>query len=96
MPEPDPETVADRLRLLLDAVVSMAADLTLDGVLTRIVEISRELTGARYVALGVLASGPGKGLRTFIHDGRSPAQVQEIGARRPTAPPSPGWCPSPR
>ena len=34
-----------RLRLLLDAVVSMAADLTLDGVLTRIVEISRHLTG---------------------------------------------------
>ena len=40
-----------RLRLLLDAVVSMAADLSLDGVLTRIVEISRELTGAQYAAL---------------------------------------------
>ncbi len=69
-----------RLRLLLDAVVSMAADLTLDGVLTRIVTISRRLTGAQYAALGVLASGPSKGLRTFVHEGMNPVQVAEIGA----------------
>jgi signal transduction histidine kinase len=68
-----------RLRLLLDAVVSMAADLTLDGVLARIVEISRHLTGARYAALGVLNSGSRKGLRTFVHHGMSPLQVEEIG-----------------
>ncbi len=30
----------ERLRLLLDAVVSMAGDLSLDGVLARIVEIA--------------------------------------------------------
>jgi two-component system, NarL family, sensor histidine kinase DevS len=68
-----------RLRLLLDAVVSMAADLTLDGVLTRIVEISRHLTGAQYAALGVLNSGPRKGLRTFVHHGMTPVQVEQIG-----------------
>ena len=68
-----------RLRLLLDAVVSMAADLTLDGVLARIVEISRHLTGAQYAALGVLNSGPRKGLRTFVHHGMTPVQVEEIG-----------------
>ena len=68
-----------RLRLLLDAVVSMAADLTLDGVLARIVEISRHLTGARYAALGVLNSGPRKGLRTFVHQGMDLDQVIEIG-----------------
>ena len=68
-----------RLRLLLDAVVSMAADLNLDGVLARIVEISRHLTGARYAALGVLNSGPRKGLRTFVHHGMTPVQVEEIG-----------------
>jgi signal transduction histidine kinase len=68
-----------RLRLLLDAVVTMAADLTLDGVLARIVEISRHLTGAQYAALGVLNSGPRKGLRTFVHHGMSPVQVEEIG-----------------
>jgi signal transduction histidine kinase len=65
--------------LLLDAVVAMAADLTLDGVLARIVEISRQLTGAQYAALGVLNSGPRRGLRTFIHHGMSPVQVEEIG-----------------
>ena len=69
-----------RLRLLIDAVVSMAADLSLDGVLARIVEIARELTGARYAALGVLGSGPGKRLRMFVHDGMSPIQVGEIGS----------------
>ena len=68
-----------RLRLLLDAVVSMAADLTLDGVLSKIVEISRQLTGARYAALGVLNSGPRKALRTFVHKGMTPVQVGEIG-----------------
>lgn len=69
----------ERLRLLLDAVVSMAADLSLDGVLARIVEIARELTGANYAALGVLSSGPKKGLRTFVHNGMDPLQVEEIG-----------------
>ena len=69
-----------RLRLLLDAVVSMAADLSLDGVLARIVEIARGLTGANYAALGVLNSGPKKGLRTFVHHGMDPVQVEEIGA----------------
>jgi signal transduction histidine kinase len=68
-----------RLRLLLDAVVSMAADLSLDGVLARIVEIARHLTGAQYAALGVLNSGPRKGLRTFVHQGMTPVQVEEIG-----------------
>ena len=68
-----------RLRLLLDAVVTMAADLTLDGVLARIVEIARQLTGAQYAALGVLNSGPKSGLRTFVHHGMSPVQVEEIG-----------------
>ena len=69
-----------RLRLLLDAVVSMAADLSLDGVLARLVAIARELTGANYAALGVLDSGPKKGLRTFVHHGMDPVQVEEIGA----------------
>ena len=70
----------ERLRLLLDAVVSMGAGLSLDGVLARIVEIARELTGANYAALGVLDSGPKDGLRTFVHRGMNPVQVQEIGA----------------
>ena len=70
-----------RLRLLIDAVVSMAADLTLDGVLARIVEIARELTGARYAALGVLGSGPDKRLRTVRAPRDEPGPGRsEIGA----------------
>ena len=47
----------DRLRLLLDAVVVLAADLTLDGVLARIVKVACDLSGARYAAIGVLGGG---------------------------------------
>ena len=69
----------ERLRLLLDAVVTMAADLTLDGVLSRLVSIASELVDARYAALGVLGVGPEHPLRTFIHHGMTPGQVVEIG-----------------
>jgi signal transduction histidine kinase len=68
-----------RLRLLLDAVVSMAADLTLDGVLSRIVSIASRLVDARYAALGVLDVGPERRLRTFIHHGMDPQVVVQIG-----------------
>ncbi len=68
-----------RLRLLLDAVVTMAADLSLDGVLTRIVSIASRLVDAEYAALGVLGVGPERRLRTFIHHGVTTEQVAEIG-----------------
>lgn len=69
-----------RLRLLLDAVVTMAADLTLDGVLSRIVTIAGALVDAEYAALGVLDPGaPTRRLRTFVHHGMDPATVAEIG-----------------
>jgi signal transduction histidine kinase len=45
---------ADRLRRLLDAGRSLVADLDLESVLDRVLEIARESTGARYAALGVL------------------------------------------
>jgi signal transduction histidine kinase len=67
-------------RLLLDAVVSMAADLTLDSVLARIVEVASSLVDARYAALGVLDVGPERRLRTFIHHGLDEETVVEIGA----------------
>jgi signal transduction histidine kinase len=69
----------ERLRLLLDAVMTMAADLTLDGVLTRIVTVASNLVDARYAALGVLDVGPRRRLRTFVHHGMTPVQVEEIG-----------------
>jgi signal transduction histidine kinase len=68
-----------RLRLLLDAVVTMAADLTLDGVLTRIVSIASTLVDAQYAALGVLDVGPERRLRTFVHHGIGSDVVAQIG-----------------
>jgi signal transduction histidine kinase len=68
-----------RLRLLLDAVVTMAADLSLDGVLSRIVTIASTLVDAQYAALGVLDNGPVRRLRTFVHHGMNADVVAEIG-----------------
>ncbi len=69
----------ERLRLLLDAVMAMQGDLSLDGVLARIVRITARIVGVRYVALGVLAQGPGKRLHTFVHHGLSEEQAAAIG-----------------
>ncbi|WP_109474284.1 GAF domain-containing protein [Ornithinimicrobium cavernae] len=68
-----------RLRLLLDAVVTMAADLSLDSVLSRIVTIASRLVNARYAALGVLETDSSQRLRTFVHQGISDDQVALIG-----------------
>jgi signal transduction histidine kinase len=68
-----------RLRLLLDAVVTMAGDLTLDGVLSRIVSVASALVDARYAALGVLDVGRERRLRTFVHHGIGQDVVDEIG-----------------
>ncbi|WP_309648186.1 GAF domain-containing protein [Nocardioides sp.] len=68
-----------RWQLLLDAVVTMAADLSLDGLLSRIVRIAGDLAGAQYAALGVLGDGPDRRLRLFVTHGATDAQIQEIG-----------------
>jgi two-component system, NarL family, sensor histidine kinase DevS len=68
-----------RLSLLLDAVVVIAADLSLDSVLARIVRVASELADARYAALGVLGAGSERPLRAFIHHGLSEEQRLEIG-----------------
>lgn len=75
-----------RLRVLLDAVVAMAADLSLDSVLSRIVATASRLVDARYAALGVLndASDAGgaagdKRLRTFVYHGISDEEAVKIG-----------------
>ncbi len=68
-----------RLQLLLDAVVTISADLSLDGVLSRIVAIASRLVDAEYAALGVLSAGRRRRLRTFIHHGISDDLAAEIG-----------------
>lgn len=69
----------ERLRLLLDAVVTIAGSLSLDGVLSKIVGIASRLLDARYAALGVLGDASDKRLRTFIYHGISEDEAVEIG-----------------
>ncbi|MCB8957928.1 MAG: GAF domain-containing protein [Nocardioides sp.] len=71
-----------RWKTLLDAVVTMAADLSLDELLERIVEVAADLAGARYAALGVVAEGGQQGerrLQTFITHGITAEQQAAIG-----------------
>jgi signal transduction histidine kinase len=71
-----------RWQLLLDAVVTLAADLTLDDLLQRIVEVAADLAGARYVALGVVSevgAGQQRRLQTFITHGIGPDAAAVIG-----------------
>ncbi|MFL5909687.1 MAG: GAF domain-containing protein [Gaiellaceae bacterium] len=57
-----------RLRALLEAGMALASELSLDSVLQRLTELSAELTGARYAALGVLDAS-GSRLERFITHG---------------------------
>jgi GAF domain-containing protein len=60
--------VRDGLWKLIEAVVSVAsAELSLAGVLHRIVTVARDIVDAQYVALGVIDDGGG--LREFVHVG---------------------------
>ena len=67
-----------RLRGLLRATRAVAADLSLDLVLRRIVEAACELVDARFGALGVIAPGGGY-LERFIHVGADSQVVDRVG-----------------
>jgi signal transduction histidine kinase len=67
----------DRLRRLLRANGAIISELSLDGVLRRIVEAARELAKAEYAALGVI--GTDGSLERFIHIGMDDATVAAIG-----------------
>ena len=65
---------------LLEAILSIASDLELEGVLKRIVTAACELTDAKYGALGVL-NATGDELAQFVTYGLSTAQEAMIGDR---------------
>ncbi len=69
----------ERLRGLLDAVVAIASDLSLDRVLQSIVTVACTLSDAQYGALGVLGSGEHRRLRQFVTYGMSDEQRRAIG-----------------
>ena len=65
------------LREVSDAVLAVAANLSVETVLQRLVDVSRSLAGARYAALGV-PDGEG-GFAQFLTSGMSPALVASLG-----------------
>ncbi len=67
------------VRGVLDLARDVLAELDLDVVLERVLDSARELTGARYAALGVLDESRGE-LSQFITRGIDPATHAAIGA----------------
>ncbi len=98
-PDPPLETAdasasESRYAGLLAANRSIVSELSLSGVLRRIAEVARDVSAARYAAVGVV--GPDGSLAEFVHVGIDEQTVKNIG-RRPeglgvltvTDPPSP-------
>ena len=67
-----------RWRRLIDAGIAVTSELSLDGVLQRILETAAELTSARYAALGVIDRS-GTALERFLTTGIDPATRERIG-----------------
>jgi signal transduction histidine kinase len=72
-----PAAARTRSEMLIEAGLSLSSELSLDIVLQRIVELSVEITGARYGALGVL--GDDGSISEFITEGVSSEQRAAIG-----------------
>lgn len=72
------ERQRERLRLLQEAMTTIAQDRDWETILQRVVELSRELTGARYGALAAL--NPDETIARFITSGMSPEEIHAIGS----------------
>ena len=69
---------SERLRALVETGIAINSELSLDGVLERIVEAAARVTGARYAALGVVDRS-GSGLERFITYGIASEVETQIG-----------------
>lgn len=67
-----------RMASLVDAGLALGQELTLDALLTRIVQSAREVLGARYAALGVLDAAH-TGLAAFVTAGLTEEERAAIG-----------------
>jgi signal transduction histidine kinase len=68
----------DRLRALVETGIAINSELSLEGVLERIVEAAARVTDAEYAALGVIDRS-GSGLERFVTYGIAPDVQTEIG-----------------
>ena len=71
------EDALDELRALTEAGVTLTSELALETVLQKVVDIARDLIGARYAALSVL--GPSGEITRFITSGISAEEREAIG-----------------
>jgi signal transduction histidine kinase len=71
-------SMQERLRQLEVATAALITDVSLDGVLRRVVEVAAQVIGARYAAIGVIGPG-GKLLESFTTYGIDPQLAQDIG-----------------
>ena len=83
MTEPGPEEIGStldepRLRRLIDVGRTLVSQLDLEAVLNELLEVARELTGARYAALGILDADR-TGLERFLAVGIDDATREAIG-----------------
>ena len=77
-PAPRLPSMQERLRQLEAATSALIAEVSLEGVLQRVVEVSAQVIGARYAAIGVLAPD-GKALENFVTYGIDPELREHIG-----------------
>jgi signal transduction histidine kinase len=68
----------ERLRALVETGIAINSELSLDGVLERIVEAAARVTSAQYAALGVIDPS-GSGLERFVTYGIAPNVETQIG-----------------
>ena len=75
---PEVPEAEQRLRRLVEIGIALGGELSLDDLLTRVVETACELTGARYGALGVIDQS-GTALERFVTTGMDDATRTAIG-----------------
>ena len=73
-----PLAAESRLRSLVDAGIALSSELSLDGLLQRLVDTAATLTGARYAALGVIDRS-GTMLERFLTTGIDEKTRRRIG-----------------
>jgi len=71
------ESLNPTLKAVSDAVLAVAAELSVEDVLQRLVDTARELAGARYAALGL--SDVEGGFRRFLTSGMSEELITSLG-----------------
>jgi signal transduction histidine kinase len=76
--EANERRMSAQLEALFEATMTITAELALDRVLQRIVDLARSLVSARYAALGV-PNASGSGLEKFVTSGMTSEEMRRIG-----------------